>query len=73
MSQMGSTIDRVITAVVGFLLIGYVGPTALLSMVNATGFTAGGTLATLFNTVLPIIGIIVFLLIIVDVLRSRGK
>lgn len=70
---VAGVIDKVVGAVVGFLLIGYVGPIALQSMANATGFAAGGTLATLFTTVLPILGIIVFLLIIVTYLKGKGK
>lgn len=70
--SMNEIIDGVVGAVVGFLLIGYLGPIGLQAMVNATGFAAGGTLATIFTTVLPILGAIVFFLIVVNYLK-RGK
>ena len=69
--SMNEIIDGVVGAVVGFLLIGYLGPIGLQAMVNATGFAAGGTLATIFTTVLPILGAIVFFLIVVNYLKRR--
>lgn len=72
-AEMDAVINKVVAAVVAFLLIGYVGPIAILAMANATGFAAGGTLATLFTTVMPILGTIVFFLIVVDILRAKGK
>ena len=73
---MQSTIDRIIAAVVGLLLIGYVGPTAIQSMVNATGFNSNSTLGsttlnTLFTTVLPILAVVAFLILVVDFLRKK--
>ena len=68
-----AVMDKIISAVVGFLLIGYVGPIGVLALANATGFTAGGTLATLFTTVMPIIATIVFFLIIVSYLRGKSR
>ena len=78
MASRSKTIDTIIAVVVGLLLIGYVGPTAIQSMVNATGFNTNAsvgstTLSTLFSTVLPVLAVIVFLLVVVDMLRHRKK
>lgn len=72
MARKGSgVLDLVIETVVGLIAIGYLGPVGLLALANATGFTAGGVLATIFTTVLPILGAIVFLYIMYGYIRAR--
>lgn len=65
---VGNIVDKIVGVVVGFLLIGYVGPSALVALANATGMT--GTVNTLFTTVLPILGVIVFLIIVVNYVKK---
>ena len=67
---MDNVIDKIVGVVVGLLLIGYVGPSGLIALANATGLT--GTVNTLFTTVLPILAVITFLIIIVGYVKRKN-
>lgn len=65
----GQILDLIIETVVGLIAIGYLGPVGLAALANATGLS--GVVATIFTTVLPIIGALVFLYIMFGYVKQR--
>lgn len=63
-------LDQVIEVTVGLLLIAYVGYIGVGALYNSSALTGMGTIATLGNTVVPIIAIVVFLLIVVRYVKK---
>jgi len=64
-------LDIVIEISVGLLLIAYVGYLAIGAVINSTFLSSNATVSTLGTTVLPVLGIIVFVLVLVRAVKGK--